>query len=325
MMHIKTLWQIIPKIILRFISRKKMPIILDGKTVSEKVLLELTPEIAKINARFYPTKLRLDIVMVGDNPASRVFVNNKKRVGQSLGVEVKVHHFAKGKDWNKTTQGDMSTGKLLDALAELTGNEKVHGIVVQLPLPPHINEQEILDAVPAEKDVDVLGYKAAGKFYTNNKEFLILPSTLAGILRLLREYGIEDFTGKNVVIVGAGKLVGKPAVTYFMRREASASAFNVRSKTLDKKRALRMADIIISGAGNPKLITGDMVKNGVIIIDAGMTKDPGTQKLVGDVDFETVVSKASYITPVPGGVGPMTVAMIFYNLVELAKQRLEME
>jgi len=324
-MHIKTLWQIIPKIILHFISRKKMPIILDGKTVSEKVLLELTPEIAKINARFYPTKLRLDIVMVGDNPASRVFVNNKKRVGESLGVEVKVHRFAKGKDWNKTTEADTNTAMLLDALSEITGDERVHGVVVQLPLPPHINEQEILDAVPAEKDVDVLGYKAAGKFYTNNKKIQILPSTLAGILRLLREYGVEDFTGKNVVVVGAGKLVGKPGVTYFMRREASASAFNIRSKTFDKKRALRMADIIISGAGSPNLITADMVKDGVIIIDAGTSKDPRTGKLVGDVDFKTVAPKASYITPVPGGVGPMTVAMIFYNLVQLAKQRLAME
>lgn len=299
--------------------------ILDGKKVSQKILGELKPKIAEINARLHPNNLRLDIIMIGDNPASLSFVNNKKKAGVNIGVEVKVHHFEKGIPWQKVTSTHITTARLRSEVASIARDKKVHGIVVQLPLPPHINEQKILDAVPAEKDVDVLGYKAAGKFYTNNKEFQIIPSTLAGILWLLHEYGLRDFTGKNVVVVGAGKLVGKPAINYFMRKEASASVFNIRSKTTDKESTLRIADIVISGSGSPGSITGDMVKDKVIVIDAGTSKDPKTGDLVGDVDFASVEPKATYITPVPGGVGPMTVAMIFYNLVQLAKQRLKIK
>ncbi|MFY9457991.1 MAG: bifunctional 5,10-methylenetetrahydrofolate dehydrogenase/5,10-methenyltetrahydrofolate cyclohydrolase [Candidatus Spechtbacterales bacterium] len=288
-----------------------MAILLDGKKISRKVLGELKPEIAQINARLRPIKLRLVIVMVGSHPASEVFIKRKKEVGTEIDTEVNIRRFPE----------EVTTSKLRREVAAIGRDKTVHGIVVQLPLPTHVNEQKILDAVPAEKDVDVLGYKAAGKFYTNNREFEILPSTLAGILRLLHEYGIDDFTGKNVVVVGAGKLVGKPAINYFMRKQASASAFNIRSRTADKANTLKMADIIISGAGSPGLITKDMVRDGVIIVDAGTSSDPATGKLVGDVDFETVEPKASYITPVPGGVGPMTVAMIFYNLVQLAKTK----
>lgn len=290
-----------------------MAILLDGKQVSRKVLDELKPEIEKINARLHPNKLQLVIVMVGSNPASEVFIKRKKETGAALEIMVDICRFSE----------HIATNKLRAKVAAIARDKTVHGIVVQLPLPPHINEQKVLDAVPTEKDVDVLGYKAAGKFYTNNREFTILPSTLAGILRLLHEYSLDDFTGKNVVVAGAGKLVGKPAVNYFMRKQASASAFNIRSRTADKAGALKMADIIISGAGSPGLITGEMVKDGVIVVDAGTSKDPKTGKLIGDVDFESVESKASYITPVPGGVGPMTVAMIFYNLVQLVKQHLK--
>ncbi|MBI1888787.1 MAG: bifunctional 5,10-methylenetetrahydrofolate dehydrogenase/5,10-methenyltetrahydrofolate cyclohydrolase [Candidatus Spechtbacteria bacterium] len=292
-----------------------MAILLDGKQVSRKVLLELTPEIEKINARLHPHTLRLVIVMVGSHPASEVFIKRKKEVGMALGITVDIRRFPE----------HIATNKLRAEVATIARDKTVRGIVVQLPLPPHIHEQKILDAVPVEKDVDVLGYKAAGKFYVNNREFTILPSTLAGILRLLHEYGLDDFTGKNVVVAGSGKLVGKPAINYFMRKEASASAFNIRSRTTDKAGALKMADIIISGAGSQGLITGEMVTDGVVVVDAGASKDPNTGKLVGDVDFESVEPKASYITPVPGGVGPMTVAMIFYNLVQLTKQRLKIK
>lgn len=292
-----------------------MATLLDGKKVSQKILEESKPEIAKINALLFPTKLRLLIVMVGSHPASQTFVKRKKQAGKEIGIEVDVQRFPE----------NITTSKLRREVAALGRDKTVHGIVVQLPLPSHINEQKILDAVPTEKDVDVLGYKAAGKFYTNNKEFRILPSTLSGILRLLHEYGIDDFAGKSVVVVGSGRLVGKPAINYFMRKEASATVFNIRSKTTDKESALGKADIIISGAGVPKLITGDMVKDGVIVVDAGTSKDPETNRLVGDVDFATTAPKANYITPVPGGVGPMTVAMIFYNLVQLAKQRLKIK
>lgn len=292
-----------------------MAIILDGKKVSQKIFDNLLSEITEINKRLAPNKLRLVIVMIGSHPASEVFIKRKKAAGTAVGVKVNIRRFPE----------NIATNKLRAEVAKIGRDKTIHGIVVQLPLPSHVNEQKILDAVPAEKDVDVLGYKAAGKFYTNNKEFKILPSTLSGILHLLHEYKIDDFAGKNVVVVGAGKLVGKPAINYFMRKEASASAFNIRSRTVDKASALKMADIIISGAGSPGFINGDMVKNGVIVIDAGSSKDPETGKLVGDVDFASVEQKASYITPVPGGVGPMTVAMIFYNLVRLTKQRFKMK
>jgi len=292
-----------------------MAIILDGKKVSQKILADLESQVAEINKRLAPNKLHLVIIMVGSHPASEVFIKRKKEAGTAIDIKVDIRRFPE----------DIATNKLRSAVAAIARDKTVHGIVVQLPLPAHINEQKILDAVPAEKDVDVLGYKAAGKFYTNNSGFDVLPSTLAGILRLLHEYGLDDFTGKNVVVAGAGKLVGKPAVNYFMRKQASASAFNIRSRTLDKAGAIKMADIIISGAGSAGLITGDMVKDGVIVVDAGTSKNPKTGKLVGDVDFESVEPKASYITPVPGGVGPMTVAMIFYNLVRLTKQRLRIQ
>ena len=292
-----------------------MAILLDGTKTSKKILSELEPSIASINKRLAPNKLRLDIVMVSDNPASTVFVKKKEKAGSSIGVEVVVHHLDK----------DITEKKLRSEVVRLGKDKLVHGIVVQLPLPGHVNEQKILDAVPWKKDVDVLGYKAAGKFYTNNPDFQILPSTLAGILWLFKEYGIDDFVGKNVVVAGAGRLVGKPAINYFMRREAWATAFNIRSRTTDRASALKMADIIISGMGSPNFITGDMVKEGVIVADAGTARHPDTGKLTGDADFAGVEPKASYITPVPGGVGPMTVAMIFYNLVQLTEQQLKIK
>jgi methylenetetrahydrofolate dehydrogenase (NADP+)/methenyltetrahydrofolate cyclohydrolase len=294
-----------------------MAIILDGKRVAQKILEDLKPDIEEINKRLTPNRLHLVIVMVGSHAASEVFIMRKKAVGTSADIKVDIRRFPEG----------IRTNKLRAAVATIGRDKTVHGIVVQLPLPAHINEQKILDAVPVEKDVDVLGYKAAGKFYTNNKEFRIVPSTLSGILQLLREYKVDDFIGKNVVVVGAGKLVGKPAINYFMRKEASASAFNIRSRTVDKESTLKMADIVISGAGNIEtleFIKGHMIKPGAIVIDAASAKDTKTGKLKGDVDFGSVEPVASYITPVPGGVGPMTVAMIFYNLVQLTKRRLRM-
>ena len=287
-----------------------MTTILDGKKISEQILKDLQPEIEEINKTLAPNPLRLDIVMVGNNPASAAFVKKKKIAGSRIGVEVKLHHIE-----------STSTNELRSKVTELGRDKKIHGILVQLPLEGIKNEQKILDAVPADKDVDVLGYKAVGKFITRNKEFPILPSTLAGMVKLLEAYQITEFKGKNLVVVGAGKLVGLPAVNYFMRKdEKDATVTNICRHTRDIDQILKMADILISGAGNPGFIKGDMLKEGVIIVDAGTSKDPDTGKLVGDVDFESAEKIASYITPVPGGVGPMTVAMIFYNLVQLAKK-----
>lgn len=279
------------------------------------MLEELKDEVAEVNHRLAPTELRLDIVMVGDNQASHAFVKRKKQAGARIGVLVKIHHF----------EETMSTAKLRKEVSQLGRDQKVHGIVIQLPLPDHINEQYILDTVPPQKDVDVLGYKAAGKFYTKARTQPILPSTLSGIIKLLESYEITDFRGRNVVVVGAGKLVGTPALNFFMRKDdKDATVINVCRHTRDLDQFFKMADVVISGAGSPKFIEGDMLKPGVIVVDAGSSKD-SAGKLVGDVDFESVEPIASYITPVPGGVGPMTVAMIFYNLVQLAKHRLKIK
>src|SRR3989338_10499561 len=292
-----------------------MTTILDGKKISEQILKDLQPEIEEINKTLAPNPLRLDIVMVGNNPASAAFVKKKKIAGSRIGVEVKLHNIE-----------STSTNELRSKVTELGRDKKIHGILVQLPLEGIKNEQKILDAVPADKDVDVLGYKAVGKFITRNKEFPILPSTLSGILKLLEAYGIKEFRGQNMVVVGAGKLVGLPAVNYFMRKdEKDATVTNVCRHTRDLSQILQMADVLISGAGNPGFIKGDMLKPGAIIVDAGTSKDPATGKLVGDIDFETVEKVASFITPVPGGVGPMTVAMIFYNLVELVEMKYKIQ
>lgn len=288
-----------------------MAILLDGKKIADTILEGLMPEIEEFNKRLYPNQLRLDIVMVGDNPASKTFVQRKRETGGKIGVKVKIHHIK-----------DIKTNRLRSKVAELGRNKNVHGIVVQLPLPPHINEQKILDAVPTYKDVDVLGYKAVGKFITRNGQFPILPSTLSGIIKLLEAYDITEFQGKNLIVIGAGKLVGLPAVNYFMRKdEKDATVTNVCRHTRDLAQLLKMADILISGAGSPRFIKGDMLNKDVIVVDAGTSKDPVTGRLVGDVDFESAEKVASYITPVPGGVGPMTVAMIFYNLVQLTKRK----
>jgi len=289
--------------------------ILDGKKTRRKVLEELKPDIEKINGMLAPRKLCLAIVMVGDNPESAIFVKNKKQTGEKINIKVDVHHFSE----------DITADELAEKVSELGTDNEVHGIIIQLPLPEHIEEQPILDIVPLEKDVDVLGSAASGKFYVNDKDFPIIPSTLAGIIRLLAEYGITNFKGQNLIVVGQGKLVGKPAASYFNRKDdKDATVINPCSHTEDKK-LYKRARFIISGAGAPGIIKGDMVRNGVIVVDAGTKTDPETGKIHGDVDFESVEPKASYITPVPGGVGPMTVAMIFYNLVQLEKQRLQLK
>lgn len=290
-----------------------MAILLDGKKTAQKIFEELRPEIKNINKRLAPRLLRLDIIMVGNNAASAVFVKKKVEAGAKIGIKVKVHKF----------EESVTTTKLRKEVSAMGRDKKVHGIIVQLPLGKHINEQYILNAVPPEKDVDVLGYKSAGKFYANDKSLSILPTTVAGIIRLLEEYGLSDFNGKNIAIIGAGRLVGRPASVYFTRRDKKCGSVSVITEYCKSSAPiLGGADIVISGVGNPEFIKGNALKNGVIIIDAGTAEDK-SGKLKGDFSFKSVESKASYITPVPGGVGPMTVAMIFHNLVELVKYQLK--
>ena len=271
--------------------------IIDGKKIAEEIKGDLKIEVANLNK-----KLRLAVVYVGDNPASAKFIERKKKFGAEIGIDVRVYKFPE----------DISTNQLRKKIAEIVHIRQNTGIIIQLPLPRRINTQYILNSVPPEKDPDMLSARSIGIFATSKSR--IFPPVVGAIKAIFEKYKI-DYKNKFIVLLGAGNLVGKPAAIWLLNEKAT---FNVvRSKTQNPEEFLKKADIIISGIGKPKFITGDMVKDGVIIIDAGTSESEG--KLSGDADFDSVSVKASHITPVPGGVGPITVAMLFQNLVGLEK------
>ena len=269
--------------------------ILDGKKLSEEILENLKKEIKKRNL-----KLRLAVVQVGENPVSKIFINQKKKACERVGVGFKLYRF------NKKIKAHLFQREI----AKITVDFINSGVVIQLPLPKEFFPEAFLNLIPEEKDIDVLSEKSLGKFYQGTLK--ILPPTVQGILYLFKNYKIE-LKGKNVVIVGAGRLVGNPLALRLLQEKATISVLNEFTK--DAPSFIKKADILISGVGKPNLITGKMVKKGVMVIDAGTSVKKG--KLMGDVDFKSVSKKASYITPVPGGVGPMTVACLIENLVEL--------
>lgn len=272
-------------------------ILLDGKKLAQKMLDILKKEISESKK-----ELRLAAVFVGDNQITKKFLEQKKGAAQDIGLGLRIYDFPE----------TISTNELRGRLAEIVHEEKNTGVIVQLPLPEHINTQYILNAIVPEKDVDVLSARALGNFFVGKSE--VLPPVVGAVRAFFDEYGIEC-RGKHAVVVGAGKLVGKPVAVWLMNEGAAVSVVNEFTK--DTSEFTKRGDIIISGAGKPKLITGDMVKEGVVVIDAGTSEAEG--KVVGDVDFDSVSPKASFITPVPGGVGPVTVAMLFKNLISLAK------
>jgi methylenetetrahydrofolate dehydrogenase (NADP+) / methenyltetrahydrofolate cyclohydrolase len=272
-------------------------ILLDGKKLAQKILGEKEKEIAGLSA-----KLRLGIVVVGEDPVVRKFIEQKKKAGMEIGVDVRVYPF----------EESITTNELRKQLAEITHEEKNTGIIVQLPLPEHINTQYILNAITPEKDVDVLSARAIGNFAVGKSS--IMPPVVGAIKAFFEEYRI-DYKNKYIVIVGAGGLVGKPVALWLLTEGVSFSI--VRSRTENPQQFFKNADIIITGIGKPGYITGDNIKEGVVVIDAGISEAEG--KLVGDADFDSVSSKASYITPVPGGVGPVTIAVLFQNLFILGK------
>lgn len=249
-----------------------MAIILDGKKLSERILSELGQKIKNSGK-----KLKLAAILVGEDKNSMIFLRQKKKACEFAGVVYQFYQFS----------GDITQEDLEDEIKKIASKEN-HGIIIQLPLPKHINTGKVLSLIPAKKDVDVLSGKKL--------EPAILSPVVAGILALLEEYKI-NFHGKNVAVVGRGRLVGQPVVDWLKKQRVEISD--------DTKKA----DILISGAGKPKLIKGDMIKKGAVVVDAA-----------GDIDFKTVEPRASYITPIPGGVGPMTVAMVIKNLVILNRK-----
>jgi len=272
--------------------------ILDGKKLAEKILANLKKEAEKFKPR-----LSLAVVQVGENLISQVFINQKKKACEKIGVGFKLFKFpAKIKD--------SELKKAIEKIVKIPANS---GVIIQLPLPKRFFPEDFLNLITEEKDVDVLSEHSLGKFYQGTLE--ILPPTVNGILQLLKDYKIV-LKGKNVVIVGAGRLVGFPLATQLLKAKATLSVLN--EWTRDTPSFTKKADILVSAVGKPDLIKANMFKKGVVVIDAGSSRKNG--KVVGDVDFESASKKASHITPVPGGVGPLTVACLLENLVKLNKK-----
>jgi methylenetetrahydrofolate dehydrogenase (NADP+)/methenyltetrahydrofolate cyclohydrolase len=277
--------------------------IIDGRKVAASIRQECRVRVESLRRK---TGLvpGLAVVLVGENPASQVYVANKVRACGEVGIVSSKKELPSG----------ISTDALVGTIEELGRDPKVHGILVQLPLPPHIDMRAVLSAIPAEKDVDGFHLYNVGGLVVGNTVFP--PCTPYGVVRLL-EYEDILVEGRNVVVVGASNIVGKPMALMLMQREATVSICH--AKTRDLAQYTILADILVVAAGKPNLILPQMVKTGAVVIDVGINRLPNG-KLVGDVDFEGVRQKASYITPVPGGVGPMTVTMLLVNTITSAER-----
>lgn len=265
--------------------------IIDGKGIADRIIEDLKTKIEKLEK-----KPGLTVIIVGDNHASSVYVNIKSIACEKVGI----------KDFKYNLEKDISEEEIIKLIEKLNKDDNVHGILVQLPLPDHINTYRVTDTINPEKDVDGFHFVNTGNLLINRERFV--PCTPKGIIRMLEHENIE-IKGKNVVVVGRSNIVGKPVAMMLLNRNATVTICHSQTKNLAEH--TRKADILIVAAGKPKLITEDMVKEGAVVIDVGISKVD--KKIVGDVDFEKVKDIASYITPVPGGVGPMTVAMLMEN------------
>lgn len=273
--------------------------ILDGKKLKEKKLNILKEETSKLDK-----KLTLCVIQVGEDTASEIYVNQKKKMADFVGFAFK----------HIKLKNDVSENYLLSIIDKENKDDKTTGIIVQMPLPSHINETKIQNAIDYHKDIDGLSDINTGRLVHNRKA--LISCTPKGILELLKEYNIK-IESKHVVIVGRSNLVGKPLVNLFLNENATVTICH--SKTKNLKDYTITADILISAVGKKNLITKDMVKQNAVVIDVGITRE--NNKLYGDVDFDNVFNKASYITPVPGGVGPMTVTELGYNVLEAYQLR----
>lgn len=278
-----------------------MACIIDGKQISANIRKKLKIEVANLKAEhgIIPS---LAVVIIGDDPASRVYVNNKKRACDEIGIVS--HEFA--------LPCDVSQAELLSLIDELNHRADINGFLVQTPLPAHINENAVIERICPIKDVDAFHEINVGKLMTGNFKFL--PCTPAGIIRLLDESSI-DIAGKHCVIIGRSDIVGKPLAMLMLHRDATVTICH--SKTLDLAKICRTADILVVAVGRANFVTTDMVAPGAVVIDVGINRGKDG-KIRGDVDFDNVKKIASYITPVPGGVGPMTICMLMHNAVTAA-------
>ena len=276
--------------------------ILDGKKVSAKVRKNLKLEVD--NLKKEGVKPKLAVIMVGDDIASKVYVRNKNKACEEIGIEYEEF----------LLNTDTTMEELLNVIDNLNKNQNIDGILLQSPIPKHLDINKAFRAILPEKDVDGFHPINAGKLSIGEKCFV--PCTPHGVVKIMDEYNIET-EGKNVVIVGRSNIVGKPLIQCMLQKNATVTVCHSKTKNLEE--FTKKADILIVAIGKPKFITENMVREGVVVIDIGINRNE-EGKLVGDVDFDSVSKKASYITPVPGGVGPMTVAMLMENVVEAAKQ-----
>lgn len=279
---------------------------IDGKAFSQVILEKIMEEHNQLKEK-YGKQAGLAVVIVGNNPASQVYVRNKMKACENVGFYSE----------NIELDENISEKELLQEIDKLNKNDRINGILVQLPLPSHINELKIIDSISPEKDVDGFHVANIGKMVIGDETGFI-SCTPYGIMQLLEEYKIE-IAGKDAVIIGRSNIVGKPMALMLIQKGATVQVCNSRTKDLRKK--LNDADIIIVAAGVPKLLKKEDVKEGAVVIDVGINRVDG--KICGDVDYEEVAEKTSYITPVPGGVGPMTIASLIKNTFKSYKNSLK--
>ncbi len=275
--------------------------IISGKEVAEMLNSQAVEKVKQLNKN--GIEVCIAVIIVGDNPASRVYVNNKKKSCEKLGIKSVEYALPEN-----TTQQE-----LLDVIETLNADEKVNGILCQLPLPEHLDEESVINSIIPEKDVDCFHPQNVGKLHIGNG--YLKPCTPAGIMEMIKFAGV-CVEGKNCVVIGRSNIVGKPMAALLM--DANGTVTICHSKTKDLKSITKQADILVVAMNKPKYITSDYVKDGAVVIDVGIHRmDNG--KLCGDVDFESVEPKTSFITPVPGGVGPMTIAMLMQNTIAAAE------
>lgn len=280
-----------------------MAILIDGKELAKKIRANLKIECDELSKK--GVKSKLAVIMVGNDPASKVYVRNKSRVCEDVGIEYEEY----------LLDSNISQKELIDLIKKLNQDNKVNGILLQSPIPSNLDINEAFKTITPEKDIDGFNPVNVGKLVLNQDTFV--SCTPFGIIKMFEEYNI-DLTGKNVVILGRSNIVGKPLVHCCLNKNATVTICH--SKTQNIKEIASKADVLISAIGKANFVTADMVKENAVVIDVGINRlDDG--KITGDIDFENVKEKASYITPVPGGVGPMTIAMLMNNVIKATRRQ----
>ena len=276
--------------------------IIDGKKTAAEIRAQLRGKTAAFEEK-YGQKVGLAVVLIGEDPASQVYVRNKIRGCEEAGIRSFAHYLP----------ADVTQAEAEELVRALASDDAVHGILVQLPLPRHLNADKILACIPAEKDVDGFSAENIGRLARN--EECTVACTPLGVMELLHRYGVEP-RGKRAVVIGRSNIVGRPMALLLLNADATVTISHSRTVNLAEECA--RADILVAAIGKPNFVTADMVKEGAVVVDVGINRVDG--KLVGDVDFAAVSQKASLITPVPGGVGPMTIAMLLQNAVSCAER-----